>query len=179
MMSVMTAPLRTATREATETRLRDGSVVVIREIEPSDAAALVRFHEALSHDTIRMRYFSAHPHLSAVETTRLTTVDHRDRQAYVALVGDDIIGVGRYERNGATDEAEVAFVIADAWQGRGLGSILLARLAEHARACGLRRLTASTLADNRAMLKVFLHSGLPLQKSMSSGIVDVTMTLPG
>jgi RimJ/RimL family protein N-acetyltransferase len=175
----MAGSSRTSTREATEEQLRDGSLVTVREIEPSDAAALVRFHEALSRESIRMRYFSAHPHLSAVETTRLTTVDHRDRQAYVAAIGEDIVAVGRYERNGSTPEAEVAFIVADAWQGRGLGSLLLARLAAHARASGIRRLTASTLADNRPMLKVFLHSGLPLQRSTSSGVVDLTMTLDG
>jgi GNAT superfamily N-acetyltransferase len=177
MMGGMDGTSRTASRGATEEVLRDGSIVLVREIQPSDAAALVRFHEALSRESIRMRYFSAHPHLSAVETTRLTTVDHRDRQAYVAVVDGEIVAVGRYERNGSTAEAEVAFIVADAWQGRGLGSLLLARLAEHARASGLRRLTASTLADNRPMLKVFLHSGLPLRRSTSSGIVDVTMAL--
>ena len=105
----MVAAAHTGSLGAGEERLRDGSVVLLREIQPSDADALIRFHEALSPESIRMRYFSAHPHLSAVETTRLTTVDHRDRQAYVAVVGDEIIGVGRYERNGSTDEAEVAF----------------------------------------------------------------------
>jgi RimJ/RimL family protein N-acetyltransferase len=173
----MVSTVQTGSLGAGEERLRDGSVVLLREIQPSDADALVRFHESLSSESIRMRYFSAHPHLSALETTRLTTVDHRDRQAFVAVVDDEIIGVGRYERNGSTDEAEVAFIVADAWQGRGLGARLLARLVAHAREAGLRRFTASTLAGNRPMLTVFAHSGLPLEKSTSSGVVDVTMRL--
>jgi RimJ/RimL family protein N-acetyltransferase len=156
--------------------LQDGSVVSLREIEPSDAPALVRFHGRLSPESIRMRYFSAHPHLSAIETARLTTVDHRDRQAFVAAVDDEIVGVGRYERTTA-DSAEVAFVIEDAWQGRGLGKQLLRCLAEHARACGFRRLTASTLAHNRPMLSVFRHSGLPMRKRLDAGVVDVVLSL--
>jgi RimJ/RimL family protein N-acetyltransferase len=158
-------------------RLRDGSVVSIREIEPSDADALVRFHECLSPDTIRMRYFSAHPHLSQLETVRLTTVDHRDRQAYVAIADDEIVGVGRYERTRADGDAEVAFVVADAWQGRGLGGQLLQFLIEHARSCGFKRLIASTLAHNRPMLAVFSRAGLPIEKHVEAGVVDLYLAL--
>jgi RimJ/RimL family protein N-acetyltransferase len=163
--------------EVDETR-RDGAVIAIREIEPGDADALIRFHERLSADSIRMRYFSAHPHLSQIEAVRLTTVDHRDRQAYVAEVAGEIIGVGRYERcDAAASAAEVAFVVADEWQGHGLGPRLLARLVDHARACGFRRLTASTLAGNRPMLTVFQRSGLPIHKERDAGVVEVVMDL--
>jgi RimJ/RimL family protein N-acetyltransferase len=158
--------------------LRDGAVVTIREIQPSDADALIRFHERLSADSIRMRYFSAHPHLSQIEAVRLTTVDHHDRQAYVVEVAGEIVGVGRYERSGTSSgDAEVAFIVADDWQGRGLGPRLLARLVEHARACGFTRLVASTLAHNRPMLSVFQHAGLPIQKERDSGVVDVALRL--
>jgi RimJ/RimL family protein N-acetyltransferase len=158
-------------------RLRDGSVVVVREIQPSDADALVRFHEGLSPDAIRMRYFSAHPHLSQVETVRLTTVDHRDRQAYIAEAEGAIVGVARYERSRADGEAEVAFLVTDAWQGRGLGGELLRRLVDHARSCGFHRFTASTLAHNRPMLAVFTHAGLPIAKRLDSGVVDLVLDL--
>lgn len=158
-------------------RLRDDRVVTVREINPTDAEALVRFHEGLSPDTIRLRYFSAHPHLSQVETVRLTTVDHRDRQAFVAVAGDDIVGVGRYERTHMHEEAEVAFVIADRWQRAGLGSELLRRLIEHARRCGFRRLTAGTLAHNLPMLAVFNHAGFSIRRDLDAGVVDVELLL--
>jgi RimJ/RimL family protein N-acetyltransferase len=167
----------TSSARAESVRLRDGRTVRVREIEPSDADALVRFHERLSPDSVRMRYFSAHPHLSQIETTRLTTVDHRDREAFIAELDGEIVGVGRYERSGADGDAEVAFVVADDWQGCGLGPHLLRRLADHARACGFRRLTASTFAHNRPMLAVFHRSGLPLTKRLDAGIVDVAMVL--
>jgi RimJ/RimL family protein N-acetyltransferase len=166
----------TGCEPVSDVALRDGSVVTLREIEPSDADALVRFHERLSPESIRMRYFSSHPHLSQIETARLTTVDHRDRQAFVVVADGEIVGVGRYVRAN-TDDAEVAFIIADAWQGRGLGSVLLQQLAGHARRCGFRRLTASTLAHNRPMLAVFRGSGMPMRMSLDAGVVDVSLTL--
>lgn len=157
--------------------------VVVREIQPTDVDALMRFHESLSPDSIRMRYFNAHPHLSQTEAARLTTVDHRDRQAYVAVVGDEIVGVGRYERTTgdgeAHAEAEGAFVVADAWQGQGLGAELLRRVIDCARERGFEFLTASTLAHNRPMLVVFEHAGLPIRKKVESGVVDVRLSLCG
>jgi RimJ/RimL family protein N-acetyltransferase len=160
-----------------DVRLRDGTVVQVRPIEPKDAARLVRFHDALSPESVRLRFFTVHPHLSEGETVRFTTVDHHDREALVALVDDDIIGVGRYERLQGTDEAEVAFVVGDSWQGRGVGSTLLQGLAERARTQGICRFVAQTLAHNHPMLAVFAHSGFPMKRSTSGGVVDVSMTL--
>ncbi|HEV3227007.1 MAG TPA: hypothetical protein VGZ52_09235, partial [Acidimicrobiales bacterium] len=79
-------------------RLLDGTAVLVRAIRPSDAEELVRFHEGLSSESQRSRFFTVHPHLTAEEVGRFTNVDHRDRQAFVALVGVDIVGVGRYDR---------------------------------------------------------------------------------
>src|SRR4051812_31024026 len=110
--------------------LRDGTAVTVRPILPSDDERLTRFHESLSPETTRMRYFSAHPHLSDRETARFTDVDHIDREAWVVLLGEEIIGVGRYERLENPLDAEVAFVVADRWQGLGVGPILLRQLTE-------------------------------------------------
>src|SRR5688572_19277472 len=115
----------------------------------------------LSPETTRMRFFSVHPHLSRYETTRFTDVDHHDREAWVALIGDEIIGVGRYERLADLDDAEVAFVVADRWQGFGVGPILLRYLVDSARVVGIRRFVAETLAENHHMLDMFAHAGLP------------------
>jgi RimJ/RimL family protein N-acetyltransferase len=157
--------------------LRDGTVVRVRSMQPDDAEALVRFHDSLAAETTRMRFFTVHPHLTVSETTRFTTVDHADREAFVAEVDGQIIGVGRFERGRDRDEGEVAFVVADAWQGRGVAPMLLAFLVHHARSLGLRRLVAQTLTDNHPMLKVFSRSGLPMSRAMAGGVVDVTLTL--
>jgi GNAT superfamily N-acetyltransferase len=157
--------------------LRDGTPVAVRPISTDDDERLTHFHESLSAETTRLRFFAVHPHLSRRETARFTDVDHTDREAWVALVDDEIIGVGRFERLTNSDDAEVAFVVADRWQGLGVGPILLRQLADCARAVGIRRLLAETLAENRHMLEVFARSGLPVTRSMAQGVVTVTMTL--
>jgi GNAT superfamily N-acetyltransferase len=142
--------------------LHDGSIVVLRHIRPSDAGALVRFHSTLSAETTYRRFFSFHPQLSEREVDVFTHVDHRDREAVVATSGMHIIGVGRFDRVGRTTQAEVAFVVSDQWQGRGLGGVLLASLVERARAVGIREFVAETLLGNAPMLHVFRHCGLPV-----------------
>jgi GNAT superfamily N-acetyltransferase len=157
--------------------LRDGASVRLRRMEEGDAPRLVRFHDTLSSETVYLRFFSVHPHLSDPEVHRFTHVDHRDREAIVALHGDDIVAVARYDRMPDRDEAEVAFVVTDAWQGLGLGSALLGRLADMARAEGVTRLRAETLPHNRRMLAVFHHSGLPVHTRVEDGVVHAELDL--
>jgi GNAT superfamily N-acetyltransferase len=157
-------------------RLRDGSTVVVRPISPSDADGLVRFHESLTRDSQRSRFFAIHPHLSVKEVERFTTVDHRDRQALVAVKASDIVGVGRYDRLDDTD-AEVAFVTRDDQQGLGVGSLLFQQLADAARLVGITRFVAETLPENHKMLDLFTRTGLVSHRSFGHGVVDVTMQL--
>src|SRR4029079_11894629 len=96
------------------------------------------------------------------DVQRFTTVDYRDRVALVATIEDQIIGVVRYERTGQ-DEAEVAFVIEDPYQGRGLGTILLEHIAQAARERGVLRFVAEVLPHNARMLEVFEHAGYRLE----------------
>ncbi len=110
--------------------LADGTTARVRAIRPDDAAALVAFHAGLSPETVVLRFFGPHPRLSDAEVVRFTTVDGVDRVALVAERAGDVVGVARYDRPPTSDEAEVAFVVADAFQGRGVGTILLEHLAE-------------------------------------------------
>ena len=112
--------------------LRDGGTAHLRPITPDDSAALARMHEAQSPESVYLRFFAPLPRLPQRDLDRFVNVDHRDRVALIMLIGDDIIGVGRFDRLNDT-EAEVAFNIADAHQGRGVGSILLEHLAAAAR----------------------------------------------
>ena len=157
--------------------LRDGTVVAVHPIALTDADRLIRFHESLSTESIRMRFFSGHPHLRARDAERFTTVDHDEREALVALLDDVIIAVGRYERLDNGVDAEVAFVVAERRQGFGLGTMLLHDLAALARSSGIRRFVADTLAENQRMLAVFMQSGLAIAKSTSQGVVSVSMEL--
>ncbi|HLY84656.1 MAG TPA: GNAT family N-acetyltransferase, partial [Acidimicrobiales bacterium] len=152
--------------------LADGASIHVRPIRAADAAALVAFHSRLSPETVYRRFFSPHPNLSPDEVGRFTTVDYHDRFALVALLEDELVAVARYDRDGP-DTAEVAFVVADVHQGRGIASLLLEQLADAARERGIRRFNADTLAANSAMLGVFRDAGFEVQSSMSAGVVHI------
>ena len=124
----------------------------VRPISASDTEALRRMFHRLSAETVYRRFFR--PIVSPSESVLryLCAVDHRDRDALVAVSAADgeIVAVARYDRLGSTDEAEVAVVVEDGWQGRGIGADLMRRLAELAEVRGFGVLTATMLGDNRA-----------------------------
>jgi GNAT superfamily N-acetyltransferase len=158
-------------------QLRDGSTIALLPMGPDEEARLVRFHHRLSPETTRRRFFSIHPELSSDELHRFTHVDHVDREAIIAVADGEIVAVARFDRIGGGADAEVAFVVADSWQGRGLGPVLLSRLAERAGQLGVARFVAETLHDNRRMLSVFRHAGYPITERLEDGVVDVTIEL--
>jgi GNAT superfamily N-acetyltransferase len=128
----------------------DGTTVGIRSIEPGDRTNLARFHEALSVETIRKRFLGTHPHLGDEELERFVTVDHENREALIAFDGDDIVGVGRYDRFPGSRGAEVAFVVTDDRQRGGLAPILLRLLATRAPELGIEHLNwASSTSSPR------------------------------
>lgn len=153
--------------------LADGQVVHLRPIHPGDAGALVAFHARLSSDAVYRRYFSFHPELSETEVTWLTTVDYADRLALVVEIGDDLVAVGRYDRLPGTATAEVAFLVADDFQHRGLGMLLLQNLATAARRQGITTFVAETQASNRDMMGVFEGSGFDVTSSLDAEIISV------
>ncbi len=156
----------------------DLSTLQVRAISPADAESLVAFHEALSPETVYLRFFTVHPHLSPAEVERLTHVDGSDRLALIALADRTLIGVGRYERL-ATDPrtAEVAFVVADRYQGHGIGSMLLHRLAAYAVGAGIDTFSAVTLLENHSMQEVFRHSGFPYHGHFDRGLVEYRLDI--
>ncbi|ROS72992.1 acyl-CoA synthetase (NDP forming) [Cellulomonas sp. PhB143] len=160
--------------------LRDGTTAHVRPIRPSDSDALQRFHGGQSERSVYLRFFVSMSRLSARDLRRFTEVDHRDRVALVAVRtgpdGEEIIGVGRFDRVEPT-QAEVAFNIADAVQGRGVGSVLLEHLAAAAREVGVRRFTAEVLPQNGRMIAVFREAGYQLEQRMDDGVVQVGVDL--
>ena len=158
--------------------LRDGTSVVLRPMHDDDGERLVRFHATLSPETQYLRFFSGHARLSEQEVEWFTHVDRHQRDAFVALVDDEIVGVGRFDRLSSGADAEVAFVVTDRLQGRGLGKVLLAEIASRAAELGIERLVAETLLHNERMLAVFHHSGLPLSTRYADGVVHITMSVP-
>ncbi len=129
------------------------------------------------------RFFAPMARLSETDLHRFTNVDHKDRIALVMVSGDDIIAVGRYDRlvddaqypDG--DVAEVAFNVADEFQGRGLGSILLEHLAAAGRERGIRRFVADMLPANTRMLRVFSDAGYDVKQRFDDGVVTASFTI--
>ncbi|MEG9247787.1 GNAT family N-acetyltransferase [Arthrobacter sp. Soc17.1.1.1] len=157
--------------------LRDGGTGHLRPISPSDADAVQAFHVSQSQNSIYLRFFTYKATLSTKELKRFTEVDHRDRVAFVITRGDDIIGIGRYDRLDDPLKAEVAFNVSDNHQGRGVGSILLEHLAAAARENGIRRFSAEVLPENRKMITVFAEAGYEVERHFDDGVVMLSFDI--
>jgi acyl-CoA synthetase (NDP forming)/RimJ/RimL family protein N-acetyltransferase len=155
----------------------DGGTVHLRPICPEDADGLVGLMERSSDQTRYYRFFGPMKRLSDRDLHRFTHVDHVDRVAFVLELGDQLIGVGRYDRLPGTDEAEVAFLLEDAHQGRGLGSVLLEHLAAAARERGITKFVAEVLAQNARMVRVFLDAGYEPRRTYEEGVVHLTFPI--
>ncbi|MFY1633118.1 GNAT family N-acetyltransferase [Solwaraspora sp. WMMB335] len=158
--------------------LRDGTTVHLRQIRPGDADAIVAMHARFSERTRYLRYFSPYPRIPERDLHRFVNVDHHDREAFVVLSGDRIFAVGRYDRLGPdAAEAEVAFVVEDAHQGRGVGSVLLEHLAAAARAEGIESFVAEVLPVNAPMLRVFSDAGYQVRRRYADGVVHLSFPI--
>lgn len=158
--------------------LDDGRAVCVRPIERTDAAGLSALYEHLSAASVRSRYFGPHPHLSAEELGRLTDVDQRTRLALIGLDDERVVAVARYEGLDGT-AAEVALLVADAYQRHGLATHLLRQLAALAAARGYRHFVARVLAANHPMLDVFAQAGFPMASATDGAVVTVTLDIRG
>lgn len=155
--------------------LRDGSTVHIRPVHPDDLGKVLAFLEHLSSDSRGLRFFSGSPNLQQAARSAVD-VDYKDRYGLVATggVAGDIVGDAAYRRTDG-DRAEVAFAVADAYQGRGLGTLLLAQLAEAAEQNGIGFFEAEILPVNHRMIDVFRQSGFPVRSRAEPGFVSVEL----
>ncbi|MET9967432.1 GNAT family N-acetyltransferase [Streptomyces sp. NPDC006356] len=165
--------------------LRDGGTARIRPITVDDAERLVSFYEQVSDESKYYRFFAPYPRLSAKDVHRFTHHDFVDRVGLAATVGGEFIATVRYDRIGAdgmpasapADEAEVAFLVQDAHQGRGVASALLEHIGAVARERGIRRFAAEVLPANTKMIKVFTDAGYTQKRSFEDGVVRLEFDL--
>ncbi|AVH56054.1 MULTISPECIES: bifunctional acetate--CoA ligase family protein/GNAT family N-acetyltransferase [Streptomyces] len=165
--------------------LRDGGTARIRPITVDDATRLVSFYEQVSDESKYYRFFAPYPRLSAKDVHRFTHHDFVDRVGLAATVGGEFIATVRYDRINAeglpasspADEAEVAFLVQDAHQGRGVASALLEHIAAVARERGIRRFAAEVLPANSKMIKVFTDAGYTQKRSFEDGVVRLEFDL--
>jgi predicted CoA-binding protein/RimJ/RimL family protein N-acetyltransferase len=145
-------------------------------MRPTDGDAVIRFHNRQSDESIYFRFFAPMPRLSDKDLHRFTHLDYKDRVAIVCTMGEEIVGIGRFDRVEPT-EAEVAFNISDAHQGRGVGSVLLEHLAAAARELGVTRFVADVLPHNRKMLGVFRDAGYEVRHTLEDGVISLSFTI--
>ncbi len=156
----------------------DGGTVRVRPVQSSDGPGLVAFHARLSPESVYFRFFGGHPSLTDAEVARFTVVDYVDRVALVAELGHRLVGVARYDRLPSDPQrAEVAFVVSDEHQGRGIGTVLLEHLAAAARERGVTTFLAETLVANAKMLDVFEQAGFEERTRLDEGTVIVELTI--
>jgi acyl-CoA synthetase (NDP forming)/ribosomal protein S18 acetylase RimI-like enzyme len=152
--------------------LRDGKTAHIRPIRPEDAELLVEFYERVSDRSKYYRFFSPMPHLSDRDVARFTQVDHDQRVAFVLTLQGQMIAVGRYDVV-EPGEAEVAFLVEDQHQGRGIAQILLEHLAQAARERGVDRFVAEVLPDNQRMIQTFRDAGYRVVSAYDEGVLQL------
>jgi GNAT superfamily N-acetyltransferase len=157
--------------------LKDGTAMHLRPIREGDEAGLLALYDRLSPESLYFRFFAV-PDKDAGKAAYLTHVDYEERYAVVAEAAGAIVGVARWERLAdRPGHAEVAFTVADEFQGRGLGGILFRRLAALARGREITIFEAEVLKNNERMLRVFERSGLPTVTRDQGSVLTILMAL--
>lgn len=160
--------------------LTDGTRVALRPIRPDDESALTALYERLSPQTAYQRFFTVMRRLPPNWAHILANVDYDRRMAFVALgPGDELIGVARYAYDERAREAEIAVLIEDQWQGRGLGTLLLGELIGYAQRKGIVALRAYVLAENVRMLNLLRRVVTILDRKLESGVVSLLLVPRG
>lgn len=161
--------------------LRDDSEVLVRPIRPDDEPMVRDMFYKFSEQTVYLRYHGALKSMPHNKLQVFCNVDYETEMALIGVVGNEerseIVGVGRYMTDPGKNEAEMAFVVGDDWQRKGLGTYLFQRLIEIGRHEGIRRFTADVIAENSGMLKIFHRSGMSVETTTDEGVVHVTMSV--
>jgi RimJ/RimL family protein N-acetyltransferase len=177
------SPVKELNNYYADDTLKDGTKARIRSIRPEDAPRLLEAFGELDSDSIYRRFFSPKKELSAADLKQLTQVDFGRVVALVATTEVDgaetLMAGGRYavEAGDSPQGAELAFLTAATYRGRGIAGLLLRHLALLAQEAGLSRLEADVLADNQSMLNVFRRSGLRMTQRREGNVVHVTLSL--
>ncbi len=160
---------------------RTGEEIHFRPIKPSDEPLVRNLFYRLSPDSVIHRFFAPLRSLTQKQLQDFVVVDYQREMAVVGVVprgeGEIVIAIGRYSLDPARESAEVAFLVEDAWQRKGIGRFLFDLLIRIGRSRGIRRFTADVMADNHAMLKVFHGSQVPVQSVLENGVYHLSFQL--
>ena len=159
--------------------LADGTTAEIRSATPDDIDAVKSMHQAMSPENLYLRFFSLSKNSAEREARRLCRPAGPDHAALLACLNGKVVGAASYEPTKVPGIAEVAFAVADEMHGRGVATLLLEHLVSLARSRHLTALSAETLPENSAMLKVFADAGLRARRKLADGVTELAFDLPG
>lgn len=157
--------------------LEDGTPVEFRPVLPEDTDLFQRLFRRLSPESLYQRFFTPVTRLQPRLLHRLVNVDYHDRLALLALVGDEVVGVARYDRLPGSRDAEAAVIVEDAWQHRGLGTRLLWRLSAAARERGIDAFVGHVLGENRRMMGLLTAMSEDVETVLDGGLYQFRMQL--
>jgi len=158
--------------------LRDGTEIFFRPVKPTDEAALSEMLYSLSTESVRTRYFTHTTTFPHRDVQKLTNIDYANELAIVGVVpspaGDEVVAIAQYFLEPKTRVAEVAFIVQDEWQRKGMGTFLLAYLTQIARQRGVKTFYASVLPDNKPMLAIFHNTGYSVSTEFDGQVYNIT-----
>jgi len=158
----------------TTTVLDDGTLIRFRAMGPTDEPATRDLFYSLSRETLYYRYMSNLERISRKELRNYVYIDHRNQVAIVGTLpeahGEEIIAIGGYYLDQKTNRAEVAFIVRDDWQGRGIGTFIMKHLTSIAKRNGIAGFTAEVLTGNKPMQAVLDHSNMKVRRSHGDGV---------
>ncbi len=159
--------------------LQDGTEILLRAVQPTDEPNMRELMYDLSQETVYYRFKSRQVTFSPQQIQNFVYVDHRQEVTIVATVpesnGEIIIGVGKYYLDEESNRAEVAFVVRDTWQNKGIGAFLYRHLADLAKRNGISGFSANVLRENQRMQTIFNHSGHTVRAGLEQGIYNFTI----
>ena len=166
--------------ERTET-LRDGTEIFFRPVKPTDEPALSEMLYSLSSQSVRTRYFTHTMTFPHRDVQKVTNIDYRNELAIVGVVpgpaGEDIVAIAQYFLDPKTQSAEVAFIVHDEWQAKGMGRFLLDYITQIAVQRGIKRFYAKVLPVNKPMLAIFHNSGHKVSTEFDGEVFSIVCEL--
>jgi acyl-CoA hydrolase/GNAT superfamily N-acetyltransferase len=161
--------------------LRDGTEIFFRPVKPTDEGALSEMLYSLSSDTLHLRFFTTTKRFPHQDVQQLANIDYSQDVAIVGTVpevtGEEIVAIAQYFLDPKTMDAEVAFIVQDDWQAKGMGTYMLTYLIEIARKRGVKRFFAKVLPANKAMLAVFHNSGFSVKTEFDGESYSISFDL--
>ena len=159
--------------------LRDGTEIFFRPIKPTDEAEMSKMLYSLSEDSVKKRYFTHTKKFPHRDVQKLTNVDYDNDLTICGVVpqsgGDDeIVAIAQYFIDPKTQVAEVAFIVQDEWQDKGMGSLLLNYITKIAAKRGVKKFYATVVPENKAMLNIFYNSGYSINTEFNGDAYNIT-----